>query len=133
MWLSFLMLLSMLSVQQPAEKPQSPPQDSGQNSSQSSSDEPSQDQGYHIGVRVNQVFLSVNARSVNGGFVRDLTKDDFLVFEDGRLQKIVNFYSEKVPVKVVLLIDASGSTQFTQVDIRNAALAFIFFQLFLLF
>ena len=124
MWLSFLMLLSMLSVQQPAEKPQSPPQDSGQNSSQSSSDEPSQDQGYHIGVRVNQVFLSVNARSVNGGFVRDLTKDDFLVFEDGRLQKIVNFYSEKVPVKVVLLIDASGSTQFTQVDIRNAALEF---------
>ncbi|MEJ2083436.1 MAG: VWA domain-containing protein [Acidobacteriota bacterium] len=124
MWLSFLMLLSMLSVQPPAEKPQSPPQDSGQNSSQSSSDEPSQDQGYHIGVRVNQVFLSVNARSVNGGFVRDLTKDDFLVFEDGRLQKIVNFYSEKVPVKVVLLIDASGSTQFTQVDIRNAALEF---------
>ena len=114
----------MLSVQQPAEKPQSPPQDSGQDSSQSSSDEPSPDQGYHIGVRVNQVFLSVNARSVNGGFVRDLTKDDFLVFEDGRLQKIVNFYSEKVPVKVVLLIDASGSTQFTQVDIRNAALEF---------
>lgn len=111
----------MLSVQQPAEKPQNPAPDSSQNSS----DQPAQDQGYHIGVNVNQVFLSVNARSVSGGFIRDLTKDDFLVFEDGRLQKIVNFYSEKVPVKVVLLIDASGSTQFTQVDIRNAALEFV--------
>jgi len=46
-------------------------------------------------------------------------------FEDGRLQKIVNFYSEKVPVKVVLLIDASGSTRYSQADIRNAALEFV--------
>lgn len=120
-WLSLLMLLSTFSLQQPAEKPPETPQ----NAQQSGQDDSGGDQGFHIGVNVNQVFLSVNARSVSGGFVKDLTKDDFLVFEDGRLQKIVNFYSEKVPVKVVLLIDASGSTQFTQVDIRNAALEFV--------
>ncbi|MFZ0427062.1 MAG: VWA domain-containing protein [Acidobacteriota bacterium] len=117
-WLSLLMLLSLLSVQDPAQNPK-PPQD------QSAQDQSAQDQGYRIGVAVNQVFLSVNVRSVSGGFVKNLTKDDFLVFEDGRLQKIVNFYSEKVPVKVVLLIDASGSTRFSQVDIRNAALEFV--------
>ncbi len=120
-WLSLLMLLSTFSLQQPAEKPPETPQ----TAQQSGQDDSGDDQGFHIGVNVNQVFLSVNARSVSGGFVKDLTKDDFLVFEDGRLQKIVNFYSEKVPVKVVLLIDASGSTRFTQVDIRNAALEFV--------
>jgi len=83
------------------------------------------DEGFRIGVAVNQVFLSVNARSVSGGFVNDMKQDDFLVFEDGRLQKIENFYSEQVPVKVVLLIDASGSTRFSQVEIRKAALEFV--------
>lgn len=80
--------------------------------------------GFKIGVSVNQVFLSVNARSVNGGFVRGLTKDDFEVFEDGVRQKILNFYSEAVPVHVVLLIDASGSTQEEQGAMRRAAIRF---------
>jgi Ca-activated chloride channel family protein len=82
-----------------------------------------QDDGFRIGVAVNQVFLSVNVRS-HSGFVRDLTAEDFAVFEDGRLQRIVNFYSEQVPVKVVLLIDISGSTGASQADIRHAALLF---------
>jgi len=81
-------------------------------------------EGFRIGVAVDQVSLSVNARSVNGGFVRDLTSDDFRVFENGELQQIVNFYSGEVPVKVVLLIDASGSTRISQGEIRRAALLF---------
>lgn len=120
-WISLLMLLSVFAAQEPAEKPA----DAGQNAQQSRQSEQSDDQGFRIGVNVNQVFLSVNARSVSGGFVKNLTKEDFLVFEDGRLQKIVNFYSQQVPVKVVLLIDASGSTRFNQVDIRNAAMEFV--------
>jgi len=86
--------------------------------------EETDEEGFRIGIAVDQVSLSVNARSVNGGFVRDLTKDDFLVFENGELQEIVNFYSGEVPVKVVLLIDASGSTRVSQGEIRRAALLF---------
>lgn len=82
------------------------------------------DEGFRIGVAVDQVSLSVNARSVNGGFVRDLTGEDFRVFENGELQQIVNFYSGEVPVKVLLLIDASGSTRVSQGEIRKAALLF---------
>jgi Ca-activated chloride channel family protein len=85
--------------------------------------DPSQ-QGYRIGVAVDQIFLSINARSVDGGFVRGLSKDDFQVEEEGIGQQIVNFYSEAVPVHVVLLMDISGSTRDTQSEIRRAALNF---------
>lgn len=84
-----------------------------------------QTEGYRIGVVVNQVFLPVSVRYVGGGFVPNLTKDDFLVYEDGRLQTIQNFYSETVPVKVVLLVDASQSTRHTQASIRRAAMEFV--------
>jgi VWFA-related protein len=126
-WIPFLLLFSTLGLQQPAQWQEKPPADQQTQESDKtkSQDDQDQDQGFRIGVAVNQVFLSINARSVNGGFVQGLTEKDFMVFEDGRLQKIVNFYSEKVPVKVVLLIDASGSTRYSQADIRNAALEFV--------
>ncbi len=100
------------------------PQESAQPREQPSADQVDQE-GFRIGVDVNQVFLSVNARSVAGGFVRDLDQDDFLIFEEGRLQRIVNFYSGRVPVKVVLLVDVSGSSQTTLTDIRRAAWEFV--------
>ncbi len=83
------------------------------------------DEGFRIGVAVDQVFLSVSARAVRGGFVKNLTREDFRVYENERLQEIVNFYSERVPVRVVLLIDASGSTRHSQAEIRRAALRFV--------
>ncbi|MBI4446043.1 MAG: VWA domain-containing protein [Acidobacteria bacterium] len=81
-------------------------------------------EGFKIEVAVDQVFLSVNARSSDGGFVRGLKGEDFQVFEDGVHQEIVNFYSEAVPVHVVLLIDISASTLESQGEIRRAALQF---------
>ena len=83
-----------------------------------------QDEGFRIGVAVNQVFLSVNARSVAGGFVSGLIQEDLQVYENGVKQEILNFYSEGVPVNVVLLIDISGSTREAQGEIQRAALGF---------
>ena len=82
------------------------------------------DEGFRIGVAVDQVFLSVNARSLEGGFVRGLRQDQFQVYEDGVKQRIVNFSSEAVPVHVVLLVDISGSTRDSLPVIRRAALRF---------
>ena len=82
------------------------------------------DEGFRIGIAVDQVFLSVNARSLAGGFVRDLRQDHFQVYEDGVKQRIVNFSSEAVPVQVVLLVDISGSTRDSLPVIRRAALSF---------
>ena len=104
----------------------------GQEAATQSGEAPAQDQtlppgeeGFRIGVAVDQIFLSVSARSTGGGFVNNLTREDILIYEDGVLQKVENFYSEQVPVKVVLLIDASGSTTGSQAQIQNAALEFV--------
>ncbi len=86
--------------------------------------EPQDDPGFKLSVAVNQVFLSVTARSYEGGFYKGLTQKDFQVFEDGVEQEILNFAQEAVPVSVVLLIDASGSTRDIQSSIRRAALSF---------
>ncbi|MFB3141514.1 MAG: VWA domain-containing protein [Acidobacteriota bacterium] len=94
---------------------------------ESRQEESSQDQpgeGFRIGVAVDQVFLSVNARSITGGFESNLTREQIQVFEDGVQQEIVNFYSQGVPVHVVLLIDISGSTRSAQGEIHQAALGF---------
>ncbi len=79
---------------------------------------------FKIGVAVDQVFLSVTARALSGGFFKGLTRNDFRVLEDGIEQEIVNFTQEAVPISVALLIDASGSTRFSQLAIRRAALRF---------
>jgi Ca-activated chloride channel family protein len=115
--------MSLILLGAPVQPPDSPPDpNQGQPPAVADQTSPS-DEGFRIGVAVNQVFLSVNVRGPNG-FVRDLTVNDFAVFEDGHLQKVVNFYRERVPVRVVLLIDISGSTTYTQADIRHAALLF---------
>lgn len=88
------------------------------------SNQTQQDEGFRIGVAVNQVFLSVNARSSTGGFVSGLIQEDLQVYENGVKQEILNFYSEGVPVNVVLLIDISGSTRDAQGEIQRAALGF---------
>ena len=79
---------------------------------------------FRIGVAVEQIFLSVTARAHDGGFFRNLTQEDFQVLEDGVVQNVINFTQEAVPISVALLIDASGSTRYTQSSIRSAALRF---------
>jgi Ca-activated chloride channel family protein len=100
---------------------QQKPEQASTEQQQNTNDQPG---GYRIGVAVDQVFLSVSARSVSGGFAKDLKQENFQIIEDGIPQQIVNFYSEEVPIKVVLLIDASGSTRHSQFQIRQAAMNF---------
>jgi len=115
-----LLFSTCLSTAAAQENPTPPPEAATQGEQA-----PAGEEGFRIGVSVDQIFLSVSARSTGGGFVKDLTAEDFLIYEDGVLQKVENFYSEQVPVKVVLLIDASASTSSAQAEIQNAALEFV--------
>jgi hypothetical protein len=45
----------------------------------------------------------------DGRFISGLTKDDFIVSEDGKPQEIVSFSSERVPVSLAMLLDVSAS------------------------
>jgi VWFA-related protein len=63
---------------------------------------------FSTGVKV--VNLFANVRNKTGAIVKDLTKDDFLLDEDGRAQQIRYFSQESdLPLTLGLLVDTSGS------------------------
>jgi hypothetical protein len=78
-------------------------------------------------VRVETQLVSVPAVVTDreGKPLTGLRADNFLVFEDGRPQKIANFSTTEAPFEVALLLDTSGSTRQDVGLIRRAALAFV--------
>jgi VWFA-related protein len=61
-------------------------------------------------VNVNVVGLFFNVKDKHGALMPNLTKDDFQVFEDGKLQTIKYFAAESnLPLTLGILIDSSGS------------------------
>src|ERR1700757_3138795 len=63
---------------------------------------------FSTNVKVVNVFA--NVRNKKGEIVRDLTKDEFLLDEDGRPQAIKYFSQETdLPLTLGLLVDTSGS------------------------
>jgi len=74
---------------------------------------------FSTGVKV--VNLFANVRNKAGAIVKDLTKDDFLLDEDGRAQVIRYFSQESdLPLTLGLLVDTSGS-QRRLIDEERAA------------
>ena len=79
---------------------------------------------FSTGVNVVNVLASV--RNKQGEFVRDLTKDDFTVEEEGRAQ-IIKYFSQQsdLPLTLGLLIDTSGSQRQVLGQERSASARFI--------
>jgi len=67
--------------------------------------------------------LLVSDRS--GRYIPQLTKNDFVLLEDGVRQTVASFGSEEVPFSVALLLDVSPSVADNIPDIQEAALAFV--------
>jgi VWFA-related protein len=71
------------------------------------------------GVRTVPVYVSVNDR--RGGFVLDLTKDEFEVKDNGKVQAITQFTTDLQPLSLVILIDGSGSMMQVLTTVLDAA------------
>ena len=84
-----------------------------------------QDTAATMAVDVRVVTLPVTVRDKHGKIVRDLTKDDFTLQEDGRPQTIRYFSQEaNLPLTLGLLVDTSrGQTQVLDAE-RNASRGF---------
>ena len=78
-------------------------------------------------VRVETQLVTVPAvvTDKTGRPVAGLRADNFLVFEDGRPQKLASFATAEAPFEVALLLDTSGSTRAEVGLIRRAAHAFV--------
>jgi VWFA-related protein len=79
-----------------------------------------------IAVDVKVVTLPVTVRDKHGKIVRDLTKDDFTLQEDGRPQTIRYFSQEaNLPLTLGLLVDTSRSQTNVLEAERNASRSFL--------
>ncbi len=58
---------------------------------------------------VDLVNVSATVTDEGGHFVKGLTRDDFVLREDGRELPITQFSSERVPVSLGIVVDASSS------------------------
>ncbi|HKN47164.1 MAG TPA: VWA domain-containing protein, partial [Candidatus Polarisedimenticolia bacterium] len=70
------------------------------------------------------VELSVTVADESGRFVHGLTRDDFVVEEDGREKRIESVLPETRPLSAAVLVDVSDSTTDLWSPLRRAAPAF---------
>ncbi len=85
-----------------------------------------QDSATPAAVDVKVVTLPVTVRDKHGKIVRDLTKDDFTLQEDGKPQTIRSFSQEtNLPLTIGLLVDTSASQNSALDAERNASRSFL--------
>lgn len=85
--------------------------------------QPGQDEP--VRLRAEEVLLNVTVMDAYGHQATELTKNEFIVAEDGQRQDIASFLISSVPVNVVLMLDASGSVVSEINSLRDAAMHFV--------
>src|SRR5271154_2261164 len=86
----------------------------------------SQQQGPTISVNVKLVSMFATVRDKHGALIRNLTKDDFVLQQDGHPQGITYFAPDSdLPLTLGLLVDTSGSQRRVLDQERDASHAFI--------
>jgi VWFA-related protein len=100
----FLLMLLLAGVAIAGEQQSTPSQDS------SRQDQDQDQSATTLKVNVNVVQLFFNVKDKKGALIPSLTKDDFQILEDGKLQTIKYFAAESnLPLTLGILIDSSGS------------------------
>jgi Ca-activated chloride channel homolog len=79
---------------------------------------------FKISVSVGITTLNATVLDRKGNRVSGLTKEDFQVYEDGRLQQIEYFGREDIPVTVGIVVDNSGTMGPKRAEVVTAALVF---------
>ncbi len=78
-----------------------------------------------VRVETNLVQLNVGVVDRQGRAVTNLSRNEFVVYEDDVRQPIVNFEPATAPFSLVLLLDMSGSTLTFRTTLKQTALRFI--------
>jgi VWFA-related protein len=71
------------------------------------------------------VSVYATVRDENGRLVPDLTKDDFVVTDNGKVQPLAFFTNDVHPFSAVIMLDRSGSMAEHHAIVRDAGAAFV--------
>src|SRR5436190_5729171 len=83
------------------------------------------DEGDVVRVETQLVTVPAVVTDRTGHPIPTLGQENFVVFEDGKPQRLTNFATTEAPFEIALLLDTSGSTREELGLIRDAANAFI--------
>ncbi len=70
---------------------------------------PQRPDGFRFKAGIDLINVTATVTDATGRFVRDLTVDDFVLYDDGEQQTIAHFDRERVPVSLGIVLDTSGS------------------------
>jgi len=66
-------------------------------------------EGFRFKSGVDLVNVTATVTDEDGRFVAGLRREDFTVYEDGKLQDVSHFSNDRVPVSLGIVLDTSGS------------------------
>jgi VWFA-related protein len=96
--------------------------------SQSPQAEPPAD-GFRFKSGVELINVTATVTDDDGRFASGLKQDDFKVYEDGVLQDVTHFSSDRVPVSLGIVLDTSGSMTPDKMAAARSAIDHLIFDL----
>jgi len=86
-------------------------------------------EGFRFKSGVEFVNVTATVTDGNGRFASGLRQEDFTVYEDGQIQEVSHFSSDRVPVSLGIALDASGSMSPEKLAAARAAIERLIFKL----
>ena len=80
---------------------------------------------FKVSVKVNMINVPVTVRKPEGGFIMGLKQGAFRIYEDGAPQEISLFTQEKLPTRIAIVLDISGSVQTAWGNIMHSTKRFL--------
>ena len=86
-------------------------------------------EGFRFRSGVDLVNVTATVTDEDGRFVPGLRREDFTVYEDGKLQDVSHFSNDRVPVSLGLLLDTSGSMSAEKMAAARSAIDRLIYEL----
>ena len=90
---------------------------------------PDDSQKFRFRTGIDLINVTATVTDASGRFVPGLRKEDFSVYEDGKLQQITHFNAERVPVSLGIVLDTSASMEGEKIVAARQALNRFLFDL----
>ena len=86
-------------------------------------------EGFRFRSGVDLVNVTATVTDDDGRFVSGLRREDFTVYEDGKLQDVSHFSNDRVPVSLGLVLDTSGSMSPEKMSAARSAIDHLIYDL----
>jgi Ca-activated chloride channel family protein len=118
-------MLADVSSAQSSSPPSAPPAPTSAQAPDTAPPQGDESDGFVFKKEVEEVVLHAIVADAQNHMVTGLARDNFKVYEDGKLQEVTSFRKERVPVALGILIDNSGSMLPKRAKVNEAALQLV--------